>query len=244
MRIRFVPPHYQRDLLKELAHFEQGKKSVEEYYQELQTGMMHCGIEKDNEALLARFFRGLNKEIQTILDYKEYNTITHLFHLACKAECEVQDRRTATRANFSAGRSTSWSLRTPYTPRTTAPSPSTTTPSRSSSATMPPSTKGAPAGPAPSSSSSIGKTSQVQCRKCTGLGHFARDCPTLRVMVALADGGYDSASDYNDDTLALIAHDEQQAAATPETSSQYMSAEAAEAYPTMVAQRVLSVQIT
>jgi hypothetical protein len=63
-------------------------------------------------------------------------------------------------------------------------------------------------------------------------------------MVALADGGYDSASDYDEDTLALIAHDEQQAAATPEASSQYMSAEAAEAYPTMVAQRVLSVQIT
>jgi hypothetical protein len=108
MHIRFVPPHYQHDLLKKLARLEQGKNSIEEYYQELQTGMIRCGIEEDNEALLARFFRGLNKEIQTILDYKEYNTITRLFHLACKAECEVHDRRAATRANFSAGRSTSW----------------------------------------------------------------------------------------------------------------------------------------
>jgi hypothetical protein len=63
-------------------------------------------------------------------------------------------------------------------------------------------------------------------------------------MAALADGGYDSTSEYDEDTLALIAHDELQAAATPETSSQYMSAEAAEAYPMMVAQWVLSVQLT
>ncbi|KAK1601888.1 hypothetical protein QYE76_017593 [Lolium multiflorum] len=50
---------------------EQGKNSVEDYYQELQTGMIRCGIVEDNEAMLARFFGGLNKEIQHILDYKE-----------------------------------------------------------------------------------------------------------------------------------------------------------------------------
>jgi hypothetical protein len=46
--------------------------------------MIPCGIEEDNEALLACFFGGLNKDIQNILDYKEYNTITHLFHLLAK----------------------------------------------------------------------------------------------------------------------------------------------------------------
>jgi hypothetical protein len=47
MRTRFVPPHYQRDLLKKLAHLEQGKNSIQEYYQELQTGMICCGIVED-----------------------------------------------------------------------------------------------------------------------------------------------------------------------------------------------------
>jgi hypothetical protein len=161
---RFVPPYYQCDLLKKLARLEQGKNSVEEYYQELQTSMIRCDIEEDNEALLARFFGGLNKEIQTILEYKEYNTINRLFHLACKAECEVQDWRAVATTNFSAGRSTSWAPRMPYMPRTPAPSPSPTTPSRPSSAPAPPSTRGAPAGPATSSSSSmasIGKTSVI-----------------------------------------------------------------------------------
>jgi hypothetical protein len=54
-------------------------------------------------------------------------------------------------------------------------------------------------------------------------------------MVAIEDGGNDSTSYYDEDTLALIAHDEQQASLTPETGSRYMSAEAAKAYPMMVA---------
>jgi hypothetical protein len=53
MRTHFVPPHYQHDLLKKLTCLEQGKKIVQEYYQELQTGMIRCGIVEDNEAMLA-----------------------------------------------------------------------------------------------------------------------------------------------------------------------------------------------
>jgi hypothetical protein len=63
MHTRFVPPHYQHDLLQKLTHLEQGKNYVQEYYQELQTGMIRCGIVEDNEAMLARFFGGLNNEI-------------------------------------------------------------------------------------------------------------------------------------------------------------------------------------
>jgi hypothetical protein len=66
MRTHFVPPHYQWHFLKKLARLEQGKNSVQEYYQELQTGMIRCGIVEDNESMLARFFGGLNKEIQHI----------------------------------------------------------------------------------------------------------------------------------------------------------------------------------
>jgi hypothetical protein len=76
-----------------LSRLEQGKNSVEDYYQELQMGMIRCGIVEYNKAMLARFFGGLDKEIQHILDYKEYNTITRLFHLACKAKRQVQDRQ-------------------------------------------------------------------------------------------------------------------------------------------------------
>src|SRR3954464_8376255 len=93
MRTRWVPPYYQRELLQNIQRLRQRKYSVEEYYQELQTGLIRCGLVEDNEAMLARFMGGLNKEIQTILEYKDYTTITRLFHLACKAEREVQDRQ-------------------------------------------------------------------------------------------------------------------------------------------------------
>jgi hypothetical protein len=210
MRTRFVPPHYQRDLLKKLSRLEQGKNSVEDYYQELQTGMIRCGIVEDNEAMLARFFGGLNKEIQHILDYKEYNTITRLFHLACKAEREVQDRQPPwRRANVSAGRTSSWSPRqsAPQS-RGTAPAPTTSKYTAPASRTPSAAARPPSAGPPRSSSSmaSTGKTRDIQCRKCLGFGHIEKECRTKRVMLVREDGEYDSASDFDEDTLALLLH--------------------------------------
>ena len=51
--------------------------------------MSICGIVEENEAMLAHFMGGLNREIQAILEYKEYTNITCSFHLACKAGREV-----------------------------------------------------------------------------------------------------------------------------------------------------------
>jgi hypothetical protein len=127
MHTRFVPPHYQHDFLTKLARLEQDKNYVQGYYQELQTGTICCGIVEDNEAMLEHLFGGLNKEIQHILDYKEYNTITRLFHIACKAELEVQDRPPSwRRANNFTGRTSSWSAhQSPPPPHGDAASPST-----------------------------------------------------------------------------------------------------------------------
>ena len=53
MRTRWVPPYYQCELLQKLQRLRQGKKYVEEYYQELQTGMIRYATIEDNEAMLA-----------------------------------------------------------------------------------------------------------------------------------------------------------------------------------------------
>jgi hypothetical protein len=87
---------------------KQGARSVEEYYQELQIGMLRCNLEEREDASMARFFTGLNREIQDILEYKDYANITHLFHFACKAEREVQGHHASAKTNFSAGRTNSW----------------------------------------------------------------------------------------------------------------------------------------
>ena len=75
--------------------------------------MLRCGLVENEDVAMAKFMGGLNREIQDILAYKEYNSITRLFHLACKAEREVQGRRASTRTNISAGRASSWTPSNP-----------------------------------------------------------------------------------------------------------------------------------
>jgi hypothetical protein len=70
--------------------------------------MLCCGLVENNDAAMACFLGGLNHEIHDVLDYKEYNNITRLFHLACKAEREVQGRHVRTQSNSSTGRTTSF----------------------------------------------------------------------------------------------------------------------------------------
>jgi hypothetical protein len=118
MRQRFVPSYYARGMLNKVQCLQQGSKSVEEYFQELQIGMLRFGLVENDDAAMTRVFGGRNHKIQDVLDYKEYNNITRLFHLACKAEREVQERQTRSQAIFSAGRTTSWK---PGSAFTTAP---------------------------------------------------------------------------------------------------------------------------
>jgi hypothetical protein len=63
MQPRFVPSYYARDLINKLQQLKQGAKSLEEYYQELQIGMLHYNLEKREGAAMAWFVAGLNHEI-------------------------------------------------------------------------------------------------------------------------------------------------------------------------------------
>ena len=62
-------------------------------------------------------------------------------------------------------------------------------------------------------------------------------------MVVLEDGEYDSASDFDDDTLALIAARDG-ANFDSDKEMEVMGAETADQYKSLVAQRVLSVQLS
>jgi hypothetical protein len=90
MRQRFIPPSYQRDLRKKLQRLDQGDMSLQDYYVELQKGMIHVGVHEETEDKIYYFYGALRTKIQDIIDYKEYNTINHLFQLAMLAEKELQ----------------------------------------------------------------------------------------------------------------------------------------------------------
>jgi hypothetical protein len=45
----------------------------------------------------------------------------------------------------------------------------------------------------------IGRSSDIKCHRCQGLGHIQQDCPSKRAYIATGDGGYVSASDVEDE---------------------------------------------
>jgi hypothetical protein len=52
--------------------------------------MIRAGVHEETEDKFFHFYGGLRTEIQNIADYKEYNTVNHLFQLAMLAEMELQ----------------------------------------------------------------------------------------------------------------------------------------------------------
>ncbi|KAA3449090.1 gag-pol polyprotein [Gossypium australe] len=215
MRHRFVPSYYARDLLNKMQRFQQGHQSVEEYYQELQKGMIRCGLLEEDDATMARFRGGLNREIQDIVDYEEYANMNTLFEYACKAEREVQGRRSKPYTNSFAGRSSA-------APAKPAPSTSiTTTREKTSTSAAPP-----PTGAAPPTV----HTRDIQCHRCKGFGHIIRDCPSKRKLLIRDNGEYSSKSDSEDTDHAA-------------NTEVHVNPDDADRYESLVAQRVLSTQV-
>jgi hypothetical protein len=117
-------------------------------------------------------------------------------------------RHTSTTPSTSRAPATAQFLMTPSTSH--APSTSMTPPpaSRASEMTPPPTpcalemTPPAPhvaAKPSSSSTTSIGRTSDIKCHHYRGVGHFQRDYPSKKSYIVTDDGGYVSASDIEDD---------------------------------------------
>jgi hypothetical protein len=223
MRHLFVSSYYARDLLNKMQRFQQGSQSVEDYYEELQKGMIRCGILEEPDAAMARFRGGLNREIQDILDYKEYSDMTQLFEFACKAEREVQGRRSRTYSNTFAGRNSSSSS------APALPAPSTPTP-REKTATQ------AGAASATGAAPTTGPIGDIMCFRCSGRGHVARDCPNNPTLLIHNNGDYSSASDSEELEHTLLATNN---AATMDI---HVNPGDANRYESLVVQRVLSTQ--
>jgi hypothetical protein len=223
-------------------------KSVKKYYQELQIGMLRCNLEEREDAAMARFFTGLNHEIQDILQYKDYANITRLFHFACKSEREVQGRHASAKTNFSARRTNSWQHKGHTAP--SSPSPSRVAPSTSNNSSkprasatnsapwVPSATKSTP--PPTESAASSSRVRHIQCHRCKGFGHVMRDCPSKRVFVVRDDGEYSSASDFDEDILALLTDDHEGNDNHPE---EHIGTGDADHYQSLIVQCVLSTQM-
>jgi hypothetical protein len=183
--------------------------SVQDYYAELQKGMICAGVHEETEDKICHFCRGLRTEVQDIVDYKEYNTINHLFQLAMLVEKELQGQQlTSVKSSFTPRHpsTTPSTLHAPATARflttpstSCAPSTSTTPPPAARALETTPPAPRAAGKPSSSSTTSTGRTSDIKCHRCHGVGHFQRDCPSQKSYFAIDDGGYVSASNVEDD---------------------------------------------
>jgi hypothetical protein len=59
LRQRFVPHSYQRDLRKKLQRLFQGDMPVQDYYAELQKGMIPAGVHEETVDKICHFYGGL-----------------------------------------------------------------------------------------------------------------------------------------------------------------------------------------
>jgi hypothetical protein len=75
---------------------------------------------------------------------------------------------------------------------------------------------------------------------CKGYGHVQRDCPSKHVLIVKDDGEYSSASDFDEDSHALLAADH---AGSEEQQEEHIGADDAECYESLIVQRVLSTQM-
>jgi hypothetical protein len=186
--------------------------------------MIRCGILEEPDAAMAHIRGGLNREIQDILDYKEYADMTQLFEFACKAECEVQGRRSRIYSNTFEGINSSSS------PASALPAPSTPTP-REKTAT--------PAGvtPATGAAPTTGRTRDIMCFRCSGRGHVAWDFPNKRTLLIRDNGEYSLASDSEELEHTLLATD------NVATTDIHVNLGDADRYESLVILRVLSTQV-
>jgi hypothetical protein len=74
-----------------LMRLDQGDKSVQDYYGELQKGLQHCKIVEGAEDASCRFYSGLRRDIQDILDYKDFDTVDKLFQFAMLQRRKCRD---------------------------------------------------------------------------------------------------------------------------------------------------------
>ena len=86
----FVPNHYYRGLYQKLQRLNQGSKSVEEYYQEMEVAMIRANVEEDREATMARFLHDLNLEITDIVEMQHYVELIDMVHQAIKVEEQLK----------------------------------------------------------------------------------------------------------------------------------------------------------
>ncbi|XP_068497698.1 uncharacterized protein [Phaseolus vulgaris] len=136
----------------------------------MEVTMIRAGMNEENEAIMARFFNGLNYDIRDVVELQEYVDIEDLLHKANQVEQQLK-RKGIMRRSSNNNNNSNWKNKG-------APSSSAMSSSGKSSNKY-------------NNSPPKRKTSDVKCFKCLGRGHYAAECPTKKTMYMLSNGQID-----------------------------------------------------
>jgi len=166
MSLRFVPPHFRKNLLLKLQRFQQSTLSVDAYFKELETLLLKVNMDESEEAMIARFVSGLRRDIQDVVELKVYSSLGSLVHLTMKVESQLAKKNAFKNSPNDAYYNNSWKNKKTFSK----------IPSKDSSF------KPKESKPYTSTPKSPIKSSSKKCFKCLGYGHIASNCPYKRNM--------------------------------------------------------------
>nr|XP_016469595.1 PREDICTED: uncharacterized protein LOC107791946 [Nicotiana tabacum] len=181
MRKRFVPSHFQRDLQQCLQTLRKGSMSVDEYFKAMDMAMIQANCMEEEEATMARFLNGLNREIVDVVELQQYITLDELVELDVKVERQNKRRQ----------QSSSWRSRPTTIPKKQRPK-SEETPTLKFHEDKGRSKLESKDGGKPFTPKTSTSTSSIKCLKCQGRGHNSYECPSRRNILIKEDGGYES----------------------------------------------------
>ncbi|XP_074263840.1 uncharacterized protein LOC141586485 [Silene latifolia] len=165
LRKRYVPAMYRLTTYRKIAELTQERSSVSDYINELENLTLMGGLEESEDLKMARFLRGLNRNIANSVELQSYADFDSLCNLCLKVEAQGKAKLTPTHGEGSRSWRSEGQSRGSPSSRTVETTPKTISTPES-----------APKIPVPKETS----LSRVRCFKCQGFGHFQNACPNKR----------------------------------------------------------------
>ncbi|MFS7899882.1 putative nucleotidyltransferase, Ribonuclease H [Helianthus anomalus] len=165
---KFLPVNYRQDAFLEYHDLSQRTSTVEDLIADFDRLRMRCGVEEQEEQLIARFLGALRPEIADIVQLQPYWTFNDVCRLSLKVEKQLKAKNKSMPSKLSPIKAEASRIQTNSSPGTK----------------LSPIKADFSGGP---TSSSPTPSKMSRCFKCHGLGHFARECPNKHLVTFTED---------------------------------------------------------